>query len=157
MLLLIFLSIKIIVIRSNLIKKITGKTGNDGAKDVEIMVPFKYLCNFWRTIEMPLINCEISLMLTWSKDWFLIAGTLKSQNPTFTITDTELCVKSTNSSFFKNSFFPSVIIEWNKLDPEIENAPSVNIFKKNILKFVRPTTNNIFGCHHLKDIRYLTR
>ena len=32
-------------------------------------------------------------------------------------------------SFLKNTFFPSVIIEWNKLDPEIQNASSLNIFK----------------------------
>ena len=44
--------------------KITGKTGNDGTKDVEIMVPLKYLSNFWRTLEMPLINCEVNLILT---------------------------------------------------------------------------------------------
>ena len=30
------------------------------------MVPLKYLCNFWRTFEMPLINCKIDLILTWS-------------------------------------------------------------------------------------------
>ena len=36
--------------------KITGKTpNNDSEKDVEIMVPLKYLSNFWRTLEMPLI------------------------------------------------------------------------------------------------------
>ena len=38
----------------------------DGAKDVEIMVPLKYLSNFWRTFEMSLINCEINLVQTWS-------------------------------------------------------------------------------------------
>ena len=39
--------------------KITGKTPNNGnTKDVEIIVPLKYLSNFWRTLEMPLINCE---------------------------------------------------------------------------------------------------
>ena len=46
--------------------KITGKTGNGGTKDVEIMVPLKYLSNFWRTLEMPLIDCEVNLILTWS-------------------------------------------------------------------------------------------
>ena len=40
--------------------------------DVEIMVPLKYLSNFWRTLEMPLINCEIELILTWSRDRVLI-------------------------------------------------------------------------------------
>ena len=44
--------------------KITGRTGNNRTKDVEIMVPLKYLSNFWRTLEMPLINCEVNLILT---------------------------------------------------------------------------------------------
>ena len=49
--------------------KITGKTPEAGnAKDVEIIVPLKYLSNLWRTLEMPLINCEVNLILTWSKD-----------------------------------------------------------------------------------------
>ena len=45
--------------------KITGKTpDNNNEKDVEIMVPLKYLSNFWRTLEIPLINCEVNLILT---------------------------------------------------------------------------------------------
>ena len=46
-------------------------------------------------------------------------------------------------SFSKNAFFPSVTIEWNKLDPKIQNAPSLNIFKNNVLNFIRPTANKI--------------
>ena len=50
--------------------KITGKTPAAGnTKDVEIIVPLKYLSNFWRTLEMPLINCEVELILTWSKNY----------------------------------------------------------------------------------------
>ena len=60
------------IVRSESFKskiKITGKTPAAGnTKDVEIMVPLKYLSNFWRTLEMPLINCEVNLILTWSKD-----------------------------------------------------------------------------------------
>ena len=44
--------------------KMTGQTGDDRTKNVEIMVPLKYLSNFWRTLEMPLINGEINLILT---------------------------------------------------------------------------------------------
>ena len=45
--------------------KITGKTpNNNNVKNVEIMVPLKYLSNFWRTLDMPLINCEVNLILT---------------------------------------------------------------------------------------------
>ena len=46
--------------------KITGKTPTTATeKDVEIMFPLKYLSNFWRTLQMPLINCEVNLTLTW--------------------------------------------------------------------------------------------
>ena len=62
--------------------KITGRTGNDGTKDVEIMVPLKYLSNFWRTLEMPLINCEVNLILTWSSSCVLIATGIQNQENT---------------------------------------------------------------------------
>ena len=42
-------------------EKITGKTAAGGTKDVEIMVPLKYLCNFWRKFKMSLMNSEIIL------------------------------------------------------------------------------------------------
>ena len=49
--------------------KITGKTPAAGnTKDVKIAMPLKYLSNFWRTLEIPLINCEINLILTWSEN-----------------------------------------------------------------------------------------
>ena len=53
--------------------KITGKnTANSIVKDVEeIAVTLKYLSTFWRTPEMPLINCEINLILTWSSTCFI--------------------------------------------------------------------------------------
>ena len=45
----------------------------DGANaTVEIMVPLKYLSNFWRTLDMPLINSEIELILTWSRNCVII-------------------------------------------------------------------------------------
>ena len=47
---------------------ITGKTADDGnTKEVEFFVPLKHLSNFWRTLEMPFINCEAYLTLTLSK------------------------------------------------------------------------------------------
>ena len=61
-------------------------------KMVEIMVLLKNLSNFWRTLEMPLINCEISLQLKWSKNFILVAGTAANQRKTFSITDTKLYV-----------------------------------------------------------------
>ena len=60
-------------------------------------------------------------------------------------------------NFFKNTFFPSGIIEWNKLDPTIRNAESFGIFKSNILKFIRPTPRSFFNCYNHKGIRLMTR
>ena len=46
-------------------QQITGETPADGTKDIETMVPLKYLSSFWRTLEIPLINCEINFILIW--------------------------------------------------------------------------------------------
>ena len=70
--------------------KITGKSLADrNTKDFEIIVPLKYLSNFWRTLEMPLINCEVSLFLTWSSTCVITNSTGEGR---FTITDTKLYV-----------------------------------------------------------------
>ena len=69
--------------------KITGQTDNNGRIDnVEIMVPLKYLSNFWRTLEMPLINCEVNLILTWSADCVIIYTNVANEICTFTIAET---------------------------------------------------------------------
>ena len=101
--------------------KITGETGNNGTKDVEIMVPLKYLSNFWRTLEMPLINCEVNLILTWSSTCFLVATGLQNQNATFAITDTKIYVPVVTLSTRENTkFFQQLksgfkrVINWNK-------------------------------------------
>ena len=72
--------------------KITGQTNNAGTIDVELMAPLKYLSNFLRTLEMPLINCEIELILTWSTGCIIIYTDVANQGPTFTITETNLYV-----------------------------------------------------------------
>ena len=50
----------------------------------------------------------------------------------------------TRHTFFKNAFFPSTIIGWNKLDHIIRNSSSFNIFRKSILKFIRQSANSFF-------------
>ena len=47
---------------------------------------------FWRALEMPLINYEINLILSWSNRCFIIANPVAGQEPTVTITDTKLYV-----------------------------------------------------------------
>ena len=67
--------------------KITGKNPSNGnAKDVKIIVP---LSNFWRTLEMPLINCEVNLILTWSPTCVISSANGETK---FKITETKLYV-----------------------------------------------------------------
>ena len=60
------------------------QTGNDGA--------IKYLSNFWRTLEMPLINCEVNLILAWSANGVIVSTDDANQNATCSITSTKLYV-----------------------------------------------------------------
>ena len=70
--------------------KITGKTPDDGnTKDVEIIVPLKYLSNYWRTPEIPPINCRVNLILTWSKDCVITNSTGEGK---FKITETKFYI-----------------------------------------------------------------
>ena len=64
--------------------QVTGQTGNNETKNVEIMVPLKYLSRFLRILEMLLISCKISFLLIWSNNSFLVAATAANQDPTFT-------------------------------------------------------------------------
>ena len=55
---------------------LVGKTknaadGNSFVENTKIVVPLKYLSNFWRSLEMPLINCKIYLELNWIEDCIL--------------------------------------------------------------------------------------
>ena len=56
------------------------------------MVPLAYLTVLWRSLEMPLINCEVNLILTWSANCVIIASNAANQNATFSITDTKIYV-----------------------------------------------------------------
>ena len=73
----------------NFNKKRTGKTGDDCTKDIELMATLKYVSNFWKNLEMQLINCKINLILTWSANCVIKSGTT-DQATTIPITDTKL-------------------------------------------------------------------
>ena len=99
----------------------TGQTGDDRTKSVEIMVPLEYLSNFWKTLEMFLINCEINLILTWSTNCVIVSTNVGNQNATFKITDTKLYAPVITLSTQNNSKLLQQlksgfkrVINWNK-------------------------------------------
>ena len=61
------------------------------------------------------------------------------------------------TDYFKNSFFPSCINEWNKLNPEITLIKSLNNFRHTLLKSIKPIPNNIFGACDPHGLKLLTR
>ena len=82
-------------------QKITRSNGNDDTKNVEIMVSLKYFSNIWRTLEVPLINCEINLIVTWSENC-VISNTAANQATTF-VTDTKCYVSVVTLSIDDNA------------------------------------------------------
>ena len=72
-----------------------GKTANavndtnSSVKKKKVVVPLKYLSNFWRSLEMPLINCKIHLELSWIKDCILSSV---GDSATFKLADAKLHV-----------------------------------------------------------------
>ena len=102
--------------------KVAGQTNDNGRIDnVEIMVSLKHLSNFWRTLEMSLINCEVELILTWSASCVIIYTNVTNQVPTFAITETNLYVPVVTLSTQDNAkLLPQLksgfkrTISWNK-------------------------------------------
>ena len=105
--------------------KITGKSPDNGnIKNVEIIVPLKYLSNFWGTLEMLLINCEVDLLLTWSKVCVITNSTGEGK---FGITETKLYVPVVTLSTQDNAKLLQQLksgfkrtINWNKYESNIK-------------------------------------
>ena len=104
-------------------------------KNVKIAVLLKYLSNFWRSLEMPLINCKIHLELNWSKDCVMstIADT------TFKITNTKLYVPIVTLSSKDNVKLVKLLEEgfkrpvyWNEYQTKIETR---NLDNNNLTRF----------------------
>ena len=96
------------------------------------MVPLKCLSNFWRTLEAPLINFEINLILTWSAN-SVVSNAAANHDITFAITDTKAYVPIVILSIKDNAKLLQQLksgfkrtINWNKYHSKAEtlNAPS---------------------------------
>ena len=125
---------------------LTGQTGDDGTKNVEIMVPLKYLSNFWRTLEMPLITCETNLILTWSTNCVIVSTNVANQNATFEITDTKSYVPVVTLSTQDNSkLFQQLksgfkrVISWNKY----LSKPALLAQNQNLNHLVEPSIQGV--------------
>ena len=107
---------------------------NIAKRSVKVVVPLKYLSNFFRSLEMPLINCKIKLNLTWKKECVLSTD---AGNAVFIINDTKMYVpvvtlsKEDNKDFIEqqNKGFQRSIY-WNEYKTkEINENADANVFK----------------------------
>ena len=70
-----------LLIHSNVRKQLTGQTRDNDTKSLKTMDPLKYPSNFWRTLEIPLPNCEVNPILNWYNKivlYPLMSGSLNS-------------------------------------------------------------------------------
>ena len=138
---------------------VTGKLGdNNRTKEkVETVVPLKYLSNFWKTLDMPMINCKVSLILTRSDNDLLPSKAIRNVAPgvgainaptsaSFKIKDTKLYVPVVTLSAendnklleqLKTGFKRS--ITWNKYRSEMSNQ----IRNNNLNYLIDPAFTNV--------------
>ena len=116
------------------ITEVAGNAAGVRKLNVKVVVPLKYLINFFRSLEMPLINCKIKLNLTWKKECVLSTG---AGEAVFIINDTKMYVpvvtlsKEDNKDFIEqqNKGFQRCIY-WNKYKTkEINENADANVFK----------------------------
>ena len=116
------------------INQLAADAARVGRLNVKVVVPLKYLSNFFRSLEMPLINCKIKLNLTWKKECVLSIG---AGDAVFIINDTKMYVpvvalsKEDNKDFIEqqNKGFPRSIY-WNEYKTkEINENADANVFK----------------------------
>ena len=144
--------------------KLIWRTPNKGGRsDTEVVVPLKYLSNFWRTLDLPLINCEIELNLSWSRYCVIseistVSRAVPNTDPvrcevtttinsaTFQINNAKLYVPVVTLSVNNNVNFLENIergfkrtISWNKYSSEITTQPKNN----NLDYLMDPTFRNI--------------
>ena len=138
---------------------IVGKTpeDNDSLTNAKVVIPLKHLSNFWRSLNIPLINCEVELILTWSKNCVLADMTRRNaqgNNPaivppaeiTFEITDTKLYVpvvtlSKENDTKPLEQLKPGFkrTIKWNKYRSQVTIQPQNN----NLNCLIDPTFINV--------------
>ena len=99
-----------------------GRTPNNkNILDAKVIIPLKYLGNFWRTLDFPIINCEIQHDLTWSKECiipeilliFAIAGNPNARLP---VQAREVAIQQTSATFQINKaklYFPADTLSTN--------------------------------------------
>ena len=134
--------------KTGLLGKATDADGNDRLKNTKIVVPLKYLSNFFRSLGMPLINCKIHLELNWKCNWVMsdadtYAGgdNINNKETKFKIASTKLYVLIATLSTKDNVNLTKQLNEgfkrsvyWNEYKPKTETDEDAEEAGANNLK-----------------------
>ena len=150
-------------------------TANGILKNAAIAMPLKYLSNFWRSLEMPLINCKVELKLKWTKYCVLSAAITDNANGNnddniiFMIKDTKLYVPVVTLSARDNEKLSNLLskefersVYWNEYKTKSDNKNTTNEFRffleSNFVGvnrlFILVYTNQDAACKRFKTKRY---
>ena len=152
--------------------KILGKLDDHVLeKEATIAIPLKYLGDFWRSLDIPLINCEITLILPWYRECVLVGRAFRSppaavanriNSPTgakFEITDCKLCVPGVTLSAENDKKLLEQLtsgirrsIKWNKYMSQMSNQNKNN----NLNYLIDPSFSNanrlfVLSCENEDD------
>ena len=120
-----------------------------GKNETEVVIPLNYFSNFWRSLDIPLINCEVEIIFTWTKNCVLADMTVANNPPSgleFQITDTKLYVSVVTlskendiklSEKLRSGFKRT--IKWNKYRSQM----SVENNNNNLNYLIDPTFQNV--------------
>ena len=107
--------------KSSLLGKATDGGNDRSLKNTKIVVPSTYLSNFFRSLEIPLINCKINLELNWNNncvrygaDTYAGGDNVNDREATFQITSTKLYVPVVTSSTKDNVNLTERLYEGSK-------------------------------------------
>ena len=113
-----------------------------GLESLKFMRWFRKLCHFYKIFNDKFPSYLFNLIPNFNR----VHNTRLSYN-----------IPTIKHDYFKNSFFPSAISGWNKLNLNSRNSASLNAFKKKLLNFIRPCANIIFDIHNPLGMKLLTR
>ena len=115
-----------------------------GLESLEKRRWYRRMCLFWK-----IVNKSAPLYLR-----ELLPQKQFSRNPN---RQNLFSIYNKNTDYFANSFFPYCTDQWNALDPNIQNIQSISLFKKELLKFIRPSSAHVFDVTDYSGLKPLTR
>ena len=115
-----------------------------GVESLEKRRWYRRMCLFWKIIN--------GLTPSYLRD--SLPQIQFSRNPT---RQNQFSIVSKNTDYFSKSFFPYCTDQWNLLDPAIKNIQSISLFKKALLKFIRPSAAQVFDVVDYSGLKLLTR